>query len=263
MELFCRRILTLPGHGSKVSRLPLQEEWEEREWCLECQGSKCNENDYLWVKKCDDDIHQRFIYEEIAGSGGGRIKPLTRPDLCWERTRVNAYQLRPCSTNYTQILMGFSQSGRFELHPYGHDKTDPVCKLLNQHHHPKDEEIVRAEFCDIARTYKTNRWIVYEPETSSISSTFPPVIDSGSDACNNRDCTLCEGDCDSDSQCEGSLKCFKRNAPYEPVPGCSGAETREAGKHTFCVMCFIRIIEPRALIHPICFSFASRNGLLL
>jgi hypothetical protein len=31
----------------------------------------------------------------------------------------------------------------------------------------------------------------------------------------------CEGDCDYDSECEGDLRCYQRDA-YEPVPGCSG-----------------------------------------
>lgn len=32
----------------------------------------------------------------------------------------------------------------------------------------------------------------------------------------------CQGDCDSDSDCRGSLVCFKRSG-YESVPGCSGS----------------------------------------
>jgi hypothetical protein len=32
---------------------------------------------------------------------------------------------------------------------------------------------------------------------------------------------VCEGDCDYDSDCEGSLRCYQRS-DYEPVPGCTG-----------------------------------------
>ena len=32
---------------------------------------------------------------------------------------------------------------------------------------------------------------------------------------------LCEGDCDSDDDCQGSLVCFQRDE-YTPVPGCDG-----------------------------------------
>ena len=34
-------------------------------------------------------------------------------------------------------------------------------------------------------------------------------------------CGLCEGDCDSDSDCEDGLVCVSRDG-FEPVPGCSG-----------------------------------------
>jgi len=36
---------------------------------------------------------------------------------------------------------------------------------------------------------------------------------------------LCEGDCDSDDDCEGTLVCNRRNG-YVPVPGCDGKGTR-------------------------------------
>lgn len=44
---------------------------------------------------------------------------------------------------------------------------------------------------------------------------------------NNDDAVLgtCEGDCDNDDHCEGSLLCFKRDA-YEHVPGCAGDGTK-------------------------------------
>uniref|UniRef100_A0A7S2HE95 Uncharacterized protein n=1 Tax=Helicotheca tamesis TaxID=374047 RepID=A0A7S2HE95_9STRA len=37
---------------------------------------------------------------------------------------------------------------------------------------------------------------------------------------------LCEGDCDSDADCNGGLKCYHRTAPDEPIPGCSGTGTQ-------------------------------------
>ena len=37
--------------------------------------------------------------------------------------------------------------------------------------------------------------------------------------CGSRGCEECEGDCDSDADCQGSLTCFNRNA-LEFVPGC-------------------------------------------
>ncbi|CAB9510281.1 expressed unknown protein [Seminavis robusta] len=43
----------------------------------------------------------------------------------------------------------------------------------------------------------------------------------------------CQGDCDSDDDCKGNLKCFERG-PGDPVPGCEGGE--EAMSRTdYCV----------------------------
>jgi hypothetical protein len=33
---------------------------------------------------------------------------------------------------------------------------------------------------------------------------------------------VCQGDCDNDDDCLGSLVCFQRNANITSVPGCSG-----------------------------------------
>ena len=49
-----------------------------------------------------------------------------------------------------------------------------------------------------------------------------PLKDYGADAHNKRrPLQLCEGDCDSDSQCASGLKCFQRSG-FTRVPGCSG-----------------------------------------
>jgi len=42
---------------------------------------------------------------------------------------------------------------------------------------------------------------------------------------------LCEGDCDTDSNCAGKLKCFQRSNG-EPVPGCIGFGIRE---YDYCI----------------------------
>ena len=105
-----------------------QEEWIEREWCLQCEGSQCQTDDYLLIESCSGSSLQRFVYMPVPDSGGGKIMPLTRPDLCWTRTRVNAHQLRKCGNDYKdrygrdiQIIIGFEEDGTFELHPNGID----------------------------------------------------------------------------------------------------------------------------------------------
>jgi hypothetical protein len=110
-----------------------QEEWNKRRWCLECKGSSCDEDDYLWLQECSSSSMQKFIFEPVAGTGGGKIIPYSRLDLCWTRTRVNAHQLKPCGDNTMDsrgralnVLIGFTFDSEFELHPNGyHNESDP------------------------------------------------------------------------------------------------------------------------------------------
>ena len=210
-----------------------QEENFERPWCWECEGSSCGKNDMIVTMKCKSTSKQRFVYEEVKSNGmviGGKIKPYTRQDLCFERTRVNAYQLKTCDSNTNQIIVGFALDGRFELHPYGIEE-----KCLTQHHHPKSNEVIRAEFCESARSSKTSRWFLYNTKTGSDSggtgdsSGTSEIRPRGREYCDDHKCDLCEGDCDNDSQCKGNLKCFQRK-PYDSVPGCSGGSSDSSGK---------------------------------
>jgi hypothetical protein len=110
-----------------------QEEWDERKWCLECEGSACTDNGYLWLQECSSSSNQKFVYEPVPGSGGGKLKPYMQQDLCWTRTRINAHQLKPCGNDYkdgmgrdVQILIGFTYDGSFELYPNGfNDESNP------------------------------------------------------------------------------------------------------------------------------------------
>jgi hypothetical protein len=43
---------------------------------------------------------------------------------------------------------------------------------------------------------------------------------------------LCEGDCDSDAQCQSGLVCLQRG-PYDPIPGCTGVD---ASKTDYCIL---------------------------
>lgn len=123
------------------------------------------------------------------------------------------------------------------MHPNGRPND-----CLEQHHDPKREEIVRANDCYEARKDHTNFWIMINKRTGQLNGgggvdddegDQPPGSDTinylASDYCNTRRCRLCQGDCDNDGQCEGTLKCFQRSG-NEPVPGCKGGDdskTRE------------------------------------
>jgi hypothetical protein len=49
----------------------------------------------------------------------------------------------------------------------------------------------------------------------------PGVVNYVGECGSNYLCDLCEGDCDSDSDCAGDLICLQRDG-FEAVPGCSG-----------------------------------------
>jgi hypothetical protein len=46
----------------------------------------------------------------------------------------------------------------------------------------------------------------------------------GSDFCSETNkCGLCEGDCDTNDDCEGDLVCYQRD-PGDDIPGCDGID---------------------------------------
>ena len=57
--------------------------------------------------------------------------------------------------------------------------------------------------------------------------------------CGSKGCVQCEGDCDSDADCEGNLTCFKRDG-LESVPGCgSGGFEGEKACILVVALCFV------------------------
>ena len=57
--------------------------------------------------------------------------------------------------------------------------------------------------------------------SSSSSSRVRPLVSTSSKGCGKGGCGECEGDCDSDGDCTGALRCYFRNGT-EAVPGCGG-----------------------------------------
>jgi hypothetical protein len=198
-----------------------QEEWKERKWCMSCQG-RCSSGERLWIQYCTSgDATQKFNYIPAAG-GGGQLKTATE-NLCLERVSGSSYKLADCQVTDRQIFTGFETNGSpFELHP----KSSSDTCMANQFHHPKPEELIFGSTCKDARINHTDKWQVYNggTEVSSPSS----AVDTSTlrlrnkECSDNDNCDACEGDCDSDKQCKGNLKCFQRNNDRE-VPGCNGA----------------------------------------
>ena len=59
----------------------------------------------------------------------------------------------------------------------------------------------------------------------------------------------CQGDCDSDDDCEGDLRCFQRDG-YSSVPGCYGSGTKNWD------YCFS---EPEDYFYPTTEDFVVHN----
>ena len=198
-----------------------QEEWKERKWCMSCQGT-CSRGERLWIQYCQSgDMNQRFEY--IPRQGGGQLKTATA-NLCLELVSGSSYKLADCQVTANQIFTGFEMNAPFELHP----QTSPNTCMANDFHHPKPDEFIYGSICRDARINNTNRWQVYNGG-SDVSSPLSPVNPStlrlrNEECSDNNKCDVCEGDCDSDQQCRGDLKCFQRNG-VQAVPGCMGSGT--------------------------------------
>jgi hypothetical protein len=188
-----------------------QEEWRERKWCMVCGTGEweidleeCHEGNVLMLQRCNEaDPMQRFVWKPIFGTGGGKLKPKSRQDLCLTATPgdetkwygSDRYKLKKCDKNNksTQIITGWKPSGRFELSPLGQPG-----RCFSGEHHPKPYEetypgvcgqcyqhtVVRFLFvnssllqlCRMSRLDKTNYWELYStvgtpPDVSSSLNT--------------------------------------------------------------------------------------------
>ena len=201
-----------------------QEEWIERKWCMSCQGTSCTSGKALWLQFCSvNDPIQRFTYIPVSGSGGGQIKTATA-NLCLERNSTNTFMLAGCKSVDLdkQIFIGLKTDGTtFELSPKG---SADKC-IVNDAHHPKAQEVMYTSTCLLARLFKTSKWTTYNggSESSPLSASDKSTLRlKNTTKCSSlRPCEVCQGDCDSDDQCQGTSRCFQRNGD-EQVPGCFG-----------------------------------------
>lgn len=195
---------SLRGHDDNVRRLDSlefmlklhwevgycwQEEWNERRWCLACEGSNCGVDDQLILRECDtDDDRQWFVYESV--DAGIKLKPYTNLDVCWTLTGFfYTLTLQECGSDFLdasgndkQVILGFESSGStFELSPNGREEEGdcyecPQC--ISNTHHPKNLEIVRAHDCDDSRNDKTSLWEVIHPTTRAERTKDLTVVES-------------------------------------------------------------------------------------
>jgi len=196
-----------------------QNEWIERKWCLQCPGSSCVVGDELWINECDEyDPLQRFELVYLGRNANnisshynkhlGLLKVASNNDdddeLCLRRVSSSTFQLAPCDhTNIDQQLVGFDPYKPFELQPA--NQEDGINQCLSQDHDPKPYELVRSIPCYVARRDSTSYWNFYKRSATPLSVTPRSV------PCSYQNpCVACQGDCDADSDCQGTLRCYQR-----------------------------------------------------
>jgi PKD domain len=68
---------------------------------------------------------------------------------------------------------------------------------------------------------RTVRFVIQDDETGG---KLPRLIRTVRDCSTKNPCLRCEGHCQTDNECQGSLKCYKKGGPGKAVPGCSGVD---------------------------------------
>lgn len=234
-----------------------QGEWEDRRWCLDCEGSECNHGDDIEIRTCErqGQRDQQFVYEPVSGSDGGRIKPYFNQDLCLVRlSSSQEFGLDWCEEDGyddKEIFLGFTFDSEFKLVP----KTLRD-NCLTQNHYPRNGERIYATDCDEACHDATCLWeTIYIANKSDENGNLPPIQDNGDGYCTEDEpCEQCSGDCDTDYECTGDLICCKRGR-YDKVPTCSGGEDNDSSKHLWFEhvqlfqMCFLRLFSCYSCIH--------------
>ena len=123
-----------------------QGEWKDRRWCLGCNGTSRDEGAELEIRKCQRGKEsQRFVYEKVSGSEGGRIRPHTEQRLCLvreanpkdSRRKIALEECDDDSLDNNEIFKGFSFERKFQINP---KQIDDHC--LTQGHYPKSGELV-------------------------------------------------------------------------------------------------------------------------
>jgi hypothetical protein len=73
------------------------------------------------------------------------------------------------------------------------------------------------------------------------------VVDANSDFTGKLE--MCQGDCDTDGDCKGSLVCFQREEGNIPVPGCDGGEEDQTPSD-YCIAIPVLIVEANPNSRP-------------
>eukprot|EP00980_Cylindrotheca_fusiformis_P011317 scaffold2611_cov70-Cylindrotheca_fusiformis.AAC.2 len=183
------------GYGSRSGRFLVEEHYP----LGRCAGD-CDSDD-----DCEGDLvcFQRDHYESVPGCSGGSSDG-TRTDYCVEKGSGNGpkkplrfeYPLGKCKGDCDSDSDCAGDLVCYQRGPY---ESVPGCS-------GGSSDGSRTDYC-----YDKGSGIELEVK-------YP--------------LGLCKGDCDSDSDCLGDLKCFQRD-PYQSVPGCAGGSS-DGSRTDFC-----------------------------
>jgi hypothetical protein len=138
-----------------------QEESFERRWCVRCRN-RCSRGGLLKIVNCDNDggdgEPDRFRFLTPANNNQVQLQEVSS-ELCLERTGNRKLTMERCRSNRTNQRFQASNGNlvfgdKFEL--------TPVTRLdfcVTQRHHPKADEVLELEPCDLTATFSdTSFW---------------------------------------------------------------------------------------------------------
>ena len=136
-----------------------QEEFWEREWCMQCTGSSCDLMDQLQLYYCGDESTW-FVFRNLTSATGQTQIQIATSSLCIENVGNQRVELHTCvdSSARQKFVAGNGSFGgdKFEL---GTVFLANGC--LSNHHHPKENEIVYRNDCSTVRDTATSFWNKY------------------------------------------------------------------------------------------------------
>ncbi|EEC48151.1 frustulin 5, partial [Phaeodactylum tricornutum CCAP 1055/1] len=174
-----------------------------------CQGDCDKDSDCEGSLKC----FMRDGGEAVPGCSGGE-DVASRADFCYDpmpTTSPVAMATTSPPTSSPVTMATSSPVAKPTSSPVTKPTSSPVAK-------PTSSPVAMPTSSPVATPTAGGPSVVVVGDNGTPSSAFPLKI--------------CQGDCDKDSDCEGSLKCFMRDGG-EAVPGCSGGED-VASRADFC-----------------------------
>lgn len=136
-----------------------QEEFWEREWCMQCAGSGCDVMDRLSLYFCGDDSTW-FVFRNLDTRTGQTQIQIAGSSLCIDNVGNQRVEVHTCVDSSTRQKF-VAGNGSF-----GGDKFELMTVFnangcLSNHHHPKENEVIYRNDCSTVRSSNTSFWNKY------------------------------------------------------------------------------------------------------